>query len=86
MKKNAFLKVCAYHAVNPRVMNRKLQQDGLYRRTATKYEVLRCMMIHYPDLAYSRQSDFENEVEYFDKHAPTRLIEAIKAAEKEVHA
>lgn len=84
MKKSDFLKVCEDQAVNPRAMKRKLHEDGLYRKTASKYEVLRCMMIHYPYLTYCRQSDYENEVEYFDKHASMRLIEAMLSAEKEV--
>jgi hypothetical protein len=84
MKKSDFLKVCEDHAVNPRAMKRRLHEDGLYRKTATKYEVLRCMMIHCTDLMFCRQSDYENEVEYADKHAPSRLIDAMLSAEKEV--
>ncbi len=84
MKKIDFLKVCEQHAVNPRAMKRKLHEDGLYRKTVTEYKFLRCMMIHYPDLAFCRQSDYENEVEYADKHAPFRLIDAMLKAEKEV--
>lgn len=86
MKKSDFLKLCEDHAVNPRAMKRKLHEDGLYRRTATKYEVLRCMFIHCTDLMFCRQSDFADEVEYADKYAPMRLINAMSKAEHEVQS
>jgi hypothetical protein len=84
MKKTDFLKVCEQHAVNPRAMKRRLQEDNINRKDASRYEVLRCMMINYPDLAFCRQDNYENEVEYFDKHAPSRLIDAMLEAQKEV--
>lgn len=84
MKKIDFLKVCEQHQINPKALKRKINEDGISRKDASHYEVLRCAMIHAPDLMYCRQSDYENEVEYFDKHAPSRLIDAMLSAEKEV--
>jgi hypothetical protein len=84
MKKSDFLKACEYHAVNPRAMKRKLKEDDISRKDASPYDVLKCMMIHCTDLMFCRQSDYENEVEYADKHAPSRLIDAMLEAQKEV--
>jgi hypothetical protein len=84
MNKTDFLKVCEQHQINPKALKRKMNEDGISRKYAFLYDVLKCAMIHAPDLMFCRQSDYENEVEYFDKHAPSRLIDAMLEAQKEV--
>lgn len=86
MNKSEFKKLCERHAVNHHALNRKLVEDGIVRKDATKYQILRCLMIHCTDLLYCRESDFEHEVEYFDRHAPMRLIDEMTRAENETDA
>jgi hypothetical protein len=74
MKKSDFLKACEYHTVNPRAMKRKLKEDDISRKDASRYDVLKCMMIHCTDLMFCRQSDYENEVEYADIKPPTKYL------------
>jgi hypothetical protein len=83
MNKTDFLKVCEQHQINPKALKRKLKEDDISRKDASPYDVLKCMMIHCTDLMFCRQSDYENEVEYADKHAPSRLIDAMLEAQKE---
>ncbi|MDO9180646.1 MAG: hypothetical protein Q7U16_20335 [Agitococcus sp.] len=83
MKKIDFLKECEQHQVNPKALKRKMNEDDISRKDASRYDVLKCMMIHCTDLMFCRQSDYENEVEYADKHAPSRLIDAMLEAQKE---
>jgi hypothetical protein len=83
MNKTDFLNFCEQHQINPKALKRKMKEDRISRKDASRYDVHKCAMIHAPDLMFCRQSDYENEVEYADKHAPSRLIDAMLEAQKE---
>jgi hypothetical protein len=72
------------YGINIRALKRTLKEDGVNRKTATRYEVFRSVFVHCTDLIYCRQSEFDGTVEYLNPLVSHWLVEDMKSAEKEV--